>query len=276
MRTLVTLSLILFSLCLFGQELPNLNRAIVKMWAVDSENNRDSVEFGYDKNATVGIDSQLGEKDILGQAFNSTLELRSFQRKPENQICGQGGYTFYSSVNFDSKINFRNRLQAGNFFEFFIKGIHYPIQLYADFKELFDSTYYSGWTQVYLVDSLCGIQKIKSPYHSENLLFTIENNKQYLVKVKLDHTFDGISEINNTSEFNVFPTLVTDYLTIENTTKNQNNFIEIYNSLAQKVLRQTYTVNIKLDLKSLRQGIYFVQLKSGIKAKIETIKITKK
>lgn len=276
MRNLVMLSLILLSLCMFGQELPNLNRAIVKMWAIDSENNRDSVQFGYDKNATDGIDSQLGEKDISGQAFNNTLELRGFQRKPENQICGQSGYAFYSNVNFDSKINFRNRLHAGNFFEFFIKGTHYPIQLYADFKEIFDSTYYSGWTQVYLVDSLCGMPKIKSPYYSENLLFTIENNKQYLIKVKLDHTFDGISEINKTSEFNVFPTLVTDYLTIENTTENKNNFIEIYNSLGQKVLRKTFSVNLKLDLKSLRQGIYFVQLKSENRTKIQTFKITKK
>ena len=103
MRNLVMLSLILLSLCMFGQELPNLNRAIVKMWAIDSENNRDSVQFGYDKNATDGIDSQLGEKDISGQAFNNTLELREFQRKPENQICGQSGYAFYSNVNLIQK-----------------------------------------------------------------------------------------------------------------------------------------------------------------------------
>lgn len=276
MRNLVILFLILFSLCLFGQEQPELNRVIVKMWAVDSENNSDTVQFGYDKNATDGIDTQLGEIDISAQAFNSLLELRSFQRKPENQICGQGGYTFYSDVDFDSKINFRNRLHAGNFFEFFIKGTHYPIQLYADFKELFDSTNYSGWTQVYLADSLCYIPKTKSPYHSENLLFTIDNNKQYLVKVKLDHTFNGISEINKTSEFNVFPTLVTDYLTIKNTDDKQNNFIDIYDLLGQKVLQQSFSANLKLDLKSLKQGIYFVQLKSGVKAKIETIKITKK
>ncbi len=276
MRNLVTLSLILFSLCVFGQDLPYLNRAIVKMWAVDSENNRDSVQFGYDKNATDGIDTQLREIDISGQPFNNLLELRSFQRKPNNIICEQSGNYFYSDVDLDSKINFRNRLHAGNVFEFFIKGTHYPIKLYADFKEIFDSTYYSGWTLVYLADSLCDMPKIMSPYHSENLLFTIDNNKQYLVKVKLDHTFNGISEINKTSEFNVFPTIVTDYLTIENTADNQNNSIEIYNSLGQKILKQTFNGILNLDLKSLKQGIYFVQLKSVINAKIETIKIIKK
>lgn len=276
MRNLATLSLILFSLFLFGQEQPKLDRVIVKMWVVDSENNSDTVQFGYDKNATDGIDAQLGEKDISGQEFNNTLEIRSFQRKPENHICNQGGNAFYSNVDFDSKINFRDKLYPGNLFEFFIKGSHYPIKLYADFKEMFDSTYYNGWSRISLYDSLCNVPIWSKINDSDKLQLTLENNKQYLVKINLDYVFDGISKTNETSEFNVFPTLVSDYLTIENTADNRNNIIEIYNSLGQIVLKQTFSANIKLDLKSLRQGIYLLQLKSGIKARIETIKITKK
>ncbi len=277
MRNLVTLSLILLSLYVFGQEQPKLDRVVVKMWAVDSKNNTDSVIFGYDKNATNGVDTQLGEKDILEQAYNTTLELRGFQRKPENQICGEGGYGFYSDTNFDTKINFRDILYPPNFFEFIVKGKNYPIQIYADFKEMFDSTYYNGWSQILLYDSLCHTPKVVRANPTEKLIFTVENEKQYLIKVYLDYVFDGLSEINSErSEYNIFPTFVTDNLTIESKINNRNNFVEVYNSLGQNILEKWFSSSLKLDLKTLKQGIYFVQLKSENRTKTETFKITKK
>lgn len=283
MRNLVMLSLILLSLCMFSQVQPKLDRVVVKMWAVDSKNNTDTVLFGYDKNATNGIDTQLGEKDIIGQAFNNTLEIRGFQRKPENQICGQGGYVFYSDVDFDTKINFRDLLYPPNFFEFIVKGKNYPIQIYADFKELFDSTYYNEWSQIFLYDSLCHTPKYVRANPTVKLVFSVENEQQYLIKVYLDYVFDdfgghdGISQPNSeSSEYVISQTFVTDNLTIENRINNRNNFVGIYNSLGQNIIDKTFSSSLKLDLKTLKQGIYFIQLKSENRTKIETFKITKK
>lgn len=260
MRNLTTLTLILLSLCVFGQEQPKLDRVVVKMWAVDSKNNADTVIFGYDKNATNGIDTQLGERNIIGQAYNNTLEIRGLQRKPENQICGQGGYAFYSDVDFETKINFRNILYPPNLFEFIVKGKNYPIQIYADFKELFDSTYYSSIvSKVSLHDSLCNTPIWTNLYSNDNLLLTIDNDKQYLVKINLNYIFDGLFNSDSNCKFKIFPTSVTDFLNIEYKTEYQNFYLDVYNSLGQTVLKQTFSANLKLDITTLKQGIYFVQ-----------------
>lgn len=275
MRNLVTLYLIFLSLSMFGQPEPRLDSVVVKMWALDSQNNRDSVIFGYDKYATNGIDTQLGEKDIIGQAYNNILELRGFQRKYESQICTSVG--FYSIYDFDTKINLRNIYTAGNTFEFIIKGRNYPIQVYADFKSLFDNTDYRNMCQILLYDNLCQFQKMVGASYTEKLLFTIENETQNIIQVRLDYIFDGISEINSErSEYNIFPTFVTDNLTIQSKINNRNNFIGIYNSLGQIVIDKVFSSSLKLDLKTLKQGIYFIQLKSENRTKIETFKITKK
>jgi len=275
MRNLVTLSLIFLSLSLFGQPEPRLDSVVVKMWAVDSQNNRDSVIFGYDKYATDGIDTKLGEKDIIGQAYNNILELRGFQRKYESQICTSVG--FYSIYDFDTKINLRNAYYAGNTFEFIIKGKNYPIQVYADFKNLFDNTDYRDMCQILLYDNSCQFQKMVGASYTEKLLFTVENETQNIIQVRLDYIFDGISEINSErSEYNIFPTFVTDNLTIESKINNRNNFIGIYNSLGQIVIDQAFSSSLNLDLKTIKQGIYFVQLKSENRTKIKIFKITKK
>ena len=278
MRNLVTLSLIFLSLSLFGQPEPRLDSVVVKMWAVDSQNNRDSVIFGYDKYATDGIDTKLGEKDIISQVYNNTLEFRGFQRKSVNQICTPVGNSFfYSTTDFDTKINLRNAYYAGNSFEFKIIGKNYPIHVYADFKNLFDNTDYRDMCQILLYDNSCQFQKMVGASYTEKLLFTVENETQNIIQVRLDYIFDGISEINSErSEYNIFPTFVTDNLTIESKINNRNNFIGIYNSLGQNVLEKEFCSTLKLDLKTLKQGIYFVQLKSENRTKTETFKITKK
>jgi len=130
-------------------------------------------------------------------------------------------------------------------------------------------------TKVDLVDSLCNTTKTIYPYSAEKLLLSIDNSKEYLLKVKLDYIFDGLSAIHKNNEYNVYPTLVTDYLNITNTASAQNSIIEIYNSVGQKVLMQSFSKSLKLDLNFMKQGMYVVQLKSTEKATIETFKITK-
>lgn len=263
---------------MFGQVPPKLDSVVVKMWVVDSQNNRDSVIFGYDKNATNGIDTKLGEKDIIGQAYNNTLELRSFQRKAENQICTPwGNYFFNSESDFDTKINLRNIYCPGNTFEFKIKGKNYPIHVYADFKSLFDNTDYNNLCDISLYDNLCQFQKRVEASYTAKLLFTTENETQNTIQVMLNYITGGISKINSeTSEYNIFPTFVTDNLIIESKINYRNNFVRIYNSLGQNIIEKTFFSSLKLDIKNLKQGIYFVQLNSENQTKTKTFKITKK
>ena len=39
----------------------------LRLFVTDSENRKDSIQFGLKNNATLGVDSLLGEQDIYGQ-----------------------------------------------------------------------------------------------------------------------------------------------------------------------------------------------------------------
>jgi hypothetical protein len=261
MRRFALIFLIFISLQNEAQK--NLDRVTIKLWAIDSENNIDSVFFGYDKNATNDIDTVLGEKNIINQPFNELIELRSIQRKYEDQMCNEGGYSFDSEFNFDSKINFRSILYPPNLFEFIVKGKNYPIKIYADFKEMFDSTYYDGWSQIILYDSLCNTPIVLRANDSDTLLFTVENERQYLIKIDLVYVHDGIYElVDKSDDYKVFPTLVTGKLFVESRNNNENTSIEIYNSIGEKVLTDMFSDNTIIDLTELKKGIYFVNVQS--------------
>ena len=261
MRRFTLIFLIFLSLQTEAQK--NLDRVTIKLWAIDSENNIDSVFFGYDKYATNDIDTVLGEKNIINQPFNELIELRSIQRKYEDQVCNEGGYSFNSEFNFDSKINFRNILYAPNLFEFIVKGKNYPIKVYADFKEMFDSTYYDGWSQIILYDNLCNTPMVVRANNSESLLFSIENASQYLIKINLNFVHDGISKlVDESDDFIVFPTLVTGKLFVESKSNNEKTIIEIYNSHGEKVMTDKFSGNTIVDLAELIKGIYFINVES--------------
>jgi hypothetical protein len=261
MRRFALIFLIFLSLQTEAQK--NLDRVTIKLWAIDSENNIDSVFFGYDKNATNDIDTVLGEKNIINQPFDELIELRSIQRKYEDQMCNEGGYSFNSEFNFDSKINFRSILYPPNLFEFIVKGKNYPIKIYADFKEMFDSTYYNGWSQIFLFDSLCNSPIVIRANDSDTLLFSVENERQYLIKIDLEYVHDGIYKLVDKSyDYKVFSTLVTGKLFVESRNNNENTSIEIYNSIGEKVLTDKFFDNTIIDLKDLTKGIYFVNVQS--------------
>jgi hypothetical protein len=261
MRNFSLIFLIFLSLQTEAQK--NLDRVTIKLWAIDSENNIDSVFFGYDKSATNDIDTFLGEKNIINQPFNELIELRSIQRKYEDQLCNEGGYSFNSEFNFDSKINFRSILYPPNLFEFIVKGKNYPIKIYADFKEMFDSTYYDGYSKIFLFDSLCNTPIVISANFSDTLLFSVENERQYLIKINLDYIHDGISKlVDESDDYKVFPTLVTGELFVKSKNNYENNSIEIYNSIGVKVLTYKFFGNKSIDLTELKKGIYFVNVQS--------------
>lgn len=67
MKTIFTLTLLLFTMAIYGQT------KVFELWFEDSAGNRDTLWFGYDSTATVGVDKQLGEVNIMGEPYDSTL-----------------------------------------------------------------------------------------------------------------------------------------------------------------------------------------------------------
>jgi hypothetical protein len=51
----------------------NAQTPIFELWFEDSAGNRDTLWFGYDPTATRGVDDHLGEANIMGEPYDSTL-----------------------------------------------------------------------------------------------------------------------------------------------------------------------------------------------------------
>ncbi|MDA3818738.1 MAG: hypothetical protein PF486_15260, partial [Prolixibacteraceae bacterium] len=107
----------------------------IKLFVQDHIGRKDSVIIGVNDHSTLGIDSTLGERNIIDLAFDS-LDVRVIQRDSTNQICGGSNYSsnnspdLYYPANSDSKIDYRpfsgyDPLYYN--FEIFINAIEFPI-----------------------------------------------------------------------------------------------------------------------------------------------------
>lgn len=67
MKAILTLIILSVSIVLHGQP------KVFEIWFEDSVGNRDTLWFGYDPSATFGVDEHLGEVNIMGEPYDSTL-----------------------------------------------------------------------------------------------------------------------------------------------------------------------------------------------------------
>ena len=109
----------------------------LKLVATDSHGNKDSIYFGMNENATLGIDSSLNEEDMYNTPFDS-LDFRVIQRDSMHWHCLNGmnwvsDENIYSIYNIDLKTDLRPFIfgyffdTICNNFEIIVKAINYPI-----------------------------------------------------------------------------------------------------------------------------------------------------
>lgn len=232
----------------------------IKLYAIDSIGRIDSVIFGHNTIATDTIDVSLGEENIYGVPYDS-LDLRAIQRNDSNLICSDGGYYFPSPINLDTKINFRKfDLHSHCVFEFSLNGIAYPIQIYCDYREMYDSSNYNGWTWALVDDTICNTPFVCNATDSYMYLFTVQDKTQNIIKMNLDYVEDGIDEILN-ENLKIYPNPFTNYLFIGGF-KNQKYLIEISSVTGIKELqiKTSYIDIIKIPTDNITNGIHFIKV----------------
>jgi hypothetical protein len=106
--------------------------------AVDAKGNRDTVEYAIREKATNGIDKELGEVNIYGQAPQGDLDMRLVQRKAKDNntrwLRGEGWVAISGfPENVDLKKDYRtvNTYDTGNATDFAIQVLakYYPINI---------------------------------------------------------------------------------------------------------------------------------------------------
>ena len=69
----------------------------------------------------------------------------------------------------------------------------------------------------------------------------------------------GILGINKETSFNIFPNPARDFININSNSDNRNSDIEILNFLGNVILVQKYPSSLKVDIRSLTGGMYYLR-----------------
>ncbi len=136
----------------------------------DNVGNRDTVVFGLNDEAIVGIDPELREKNIFGESIEN-LDARVIHRDSSHFNCHRESMSqfpdppnLYFPENMDLKTDFRPFglfKSINNNFEIFVRAMEYPVTIKADFTEI-RGTFLEGYSTIYLLDENCDVYEDKS------------------------------------------------------------------------------------------------------------------
>lgn len=196
----------LLSICITSLLLiPTYSQSVsLKLFVEDAIGLKDTIVFGINDTATLGIDTSFNEFNIFGTPFDS-LDIRVIQRDSANFNCIRET-PFYSSPpspnlyfpnNIDSKIDLRpfgSFESVYNNFEFFIYATNYPVTVRADFSEI-QFHFLEGWSSIHLLNNNCDAIDYKPIYYDpiNDSLFILTDSSFNTLVANFQHEV-GIDE----------------------------------------------------------------------------------
>jgi len=267
MKFIVLLSLFLLSLIVNAQVTDSIS-----IMAVDNLGNADTVVFGFADNATVGIDTVLGEKDISSIPL-AGLELRLIQRDTITEIFqewdtdkwdtvwinGCSGLIKPFSENIDLKNDFRIRTgMMDEHFVLMVHGTNYPITI----KVIKLWTAYTYIPYCIYDQNLHTILNGNIPPSSESwrtdTIVTIDNGEQPRLISFRPWVILSIKEQPSIQEIKVYPNPGADFIKIRVQTQEER-ILQVNNAFG--IIMDAITVKggeYILDISLYPPGIYFV------------------
>ncbi len=241
----------------------------ISIIAVDNIGNTDTVVFGFADNATVGIDTVLGEKDISSIPL-ADLDIRLIQRDTITEIFQEWDTGKYDTIwihgcsglikPFSENIDLKNdfRLRTGMMDEHFILMVHgtnYPITVKV-IKLWTDYTYIP-----YCIydDNLYTI--LNGNIHHSATIVTIENGEQPTLISFRPWVILNVNQQPKINKIKVYPNPGTDLIKIRlNQQPQESRILQINNVYG--VLTDAIMIENEehlLDISSYPSGIYFIR-----------------
>ena len=236
-----------------------------KLIVIDSFGNKDSVVFGMNDNATLEIDSNLNEINILNQPF-SDLDIRIIQRDSIHFHCLNGmnwvsNENIYSPYNIDSKIDIRPFAFHENFstifdnFEIVIHAINYPVYITTDFSQI-SGSYLEGWSTLHLLDTNCNSVQMENIYFNfiGDTIFTLNDSLHNTIVANIMHEV-GINNENfkNLIEI-VYPNPTHNNLTIK---YDSEIMVELFDSRGNCIIK---TKSKNLDISNFTDSLFLLKI----------------
>ncbi|NMC99590.1 MAG: T9SS type A sorting domain-containing protein [Bacteroidales bacterium] len=248
----------------------------IRMFVTDSNSRTDTIEFGLNSSATLGIDSSFGEQDIYGQPWDS-LDMRIIERDSVEHHClmetNWWSYPLAPEIYYDYNRDFKTdyRPFTGAFgtinmsFEILIKASNPPIYITTDFSGI-SMNMFEGWSALHLLDSNCITTETKSIYFIElNDTIYVSNDTLTTLVAEFQHEV-GVEE-TNMKRVKIFPNPAQTEI---NVISDIPTIMKLYDIFGReiKVCNES-----KLNIRELKKGLYILIIFdiNGNQIKIEKI-----
>lgn len=261
----------------------NSQNSILRMYAVDAIGNTDTLIFGLMDNASIGVDTLLGESNLFSHPLGD-LDIRIRQRDSLNFSCGKieslNQYVYWPE-NIDLKTDLRPYVGFDGFqnntFEIYIHALHYPLNIRVDQSGvgfLRDEVLLLGVDKdcdSYFVDVIGEDQEYfldETSVETPRIFYSFESfDPQYYIV-----NTENLNEIE-TNQVLVYPNPFNRFLNV----MLANAFEVIVYSLAGKQLfkQQLKEQETKLDLSFLMPGMYYLNFYNTERGIVQTRKIIK-
>lgn len=233
-----------------------------KLYMIDNTGNVDSVLFGNDSSATIGIDPLLGEQNIFGSTWDS-LEIRSIHRMSDSIDCpinnANLGYIFNSDL--DLKIDMRKSqiyLDTSTFFVFKMNAIHYPVDIYSDFTDMYNNSMYNNFSWILKHQHQCLYNYPASCLPNYQYLFTIPDSTENYITVKLDFEV-GVDEPKGHDKLFTINNPIHNILNL-----NYAGRYQVYDIKGILLMDHLSDRKNTIDISNLKPGVYLLKTKFGI------------
>ncbi len=250
----------------------------------------DTVEIGFDQQATFGIDEMFGEDDIGGIPLENTLDVRLGYLNFNMVECLDGTVDDLGEVLVQSKkaiipINCNDQDLYREYISLFVEESRYPITVYwakedfqtdCLFRSFMSPNFVAGWFDAYCGSPTC--QPTPQSYYAELFLrdsvyYECPSGLRYInqfsdtlnsLTISLSAQFSSsLAEIES-ADINIFPNPVegitrlvfTDYLPEE-------AFIVLYDASGKKVFSTRVYQESSIDLSELHAGVYVYEIVDG-------------
>ena len=252
----------------------------------ESEGVIDSVIIGFDSTATLGVDIQFGESDIIDFTFDSLFEVRTGQINYFEFIC-ESNYQNPDdqSILYMSKVDILPRSCEGwnethtsngaiPFASLFIKNENLPVLLKWD-SNIFqsaclNSSFITDWHPGGWWDATCGNITLQSSFLAEqDSLWIVEQSDGYTIDqngdtISVFYIVLGIDIIHNVSEqgtqnIEIYPNPINNVINIKHDLLNLKA-IKIYNSVGALMLRLEDSKQIMMS--EYPNGVYYIMFET--------------
>ena len=270
---------LLILLLIFSTKLVLCQDFVTELVFEDALGNFDTLEVGYDQNGTLGIDTSLGEENIIQTIRDSIFDIRVTDEQLKRvQNKGATFHTKRQILTNPCDTSWKNIISID------IKALNWPVKMYWN-DDFLDDCVDSSWITTFPIGGWCDVVcqvmvrervysnikqiQINKPFtFDDDWCGYIDGNDSivYLILALYDKgggcSIIGIDKVEDI-HIEIYPNPAKDEITVEFEQFREKSSFSLFNIKGERVLEIEIHSNIsKVDVSQISSGHYFYSIEN--------------